>query len=159
MFVILFLIWIMFNGAITVEIAVFGVVISLIVLLFMCKFLDYSLKKELILYQLIPLLILYFITLVWEILKANVDTAKLILNPKVEVESQVVMFKSDLKTDFCRVILANSITLTPGTITAKITKDGEFIIHALDSSFTEGLDESVFVKKLRVIESKMEAVR
>lgn len=159
MFVILFLIWIMFNGAITLEIVAFGLVISIIVLLFMFKFLDYSLKQEIILYQLIPLLTIYFIVLVWEIIKANVDTAKLILNPKVSVESQVIKIKPELNSDFCRVILANSITLTPGTITAKVSEDGVFIIHCLDSDFAEGIEESVFVRKLKVIETKLEAMR
>ncbi len=159
MYVILFLFWIIFNGNITVEIIAFGLVISAVILLFMCKFLDYSLKKELMLYRLAPQLIAYMFVLLWEVVKANVATAAIILNPKVKSEPKLFHFPSPLKTTLCRVILANSITLTPGTITVKLDDDGTFVIHCLDMDLAEGIEDSVFVRRLKKIEEIMEAGR
>lgn len=159
MYIVLFLLWIIFNGNITAEIIVFGLVISAAILLFMCKFMDYSLKKELMLYRLMPHLCTYMIVLIWEVVKANVATASLILNPKLKSEPKVFHFPSPLSTTLCRVILANSITLTPGTITVKLDDDGTFVIHCLDMELSEGIEESVFVTRLRKIEKIMEECR
>ena len=56
-----------------------------------------------------------------------------------------------LKTNVARVLLANSITLTPGTITAEL-EDDYFTIHCVDSSFAEGIENSSFVKILERLE-------
>lgn len=62
-------------------------------------------------------------------------------------------FTSDLKSGLARVILANSITLTPGTITVGL-EGSDFYVHCLDREFAKGMESSVFVELLR----KMEAV-
>jgi multicomponent Na+:H+ antiporter subunit E len=49
------------------------------------------------------------------------------------------------------VILANSITLTPGTITVSLTDD-HLLVHCLDKSLAEGMDDSVFVRLLQKME-------
>lgn len=159
MFLFLFLFWIVLNGKVTAEIIIFGLCIGAVILLFMCKFMDYSLKKEMLLYRLAPEFIHYFFILLHEIFWANVGTIRLILDPRVECESQVFHFTSPLKSRICQVILANSITLTPGTITVKLDDDGTFVIHCLDPDLAEGIDESVFVKKLRRIEAIMEKAK
>ncbi len=93
----------------------------------------------------------YFAVLIWEIVKANMDTMKLILSRRYMAEPVIVKFKSNLKTERANVLLANSITLTPGTITVSLKED-EFVVHCLDKDFSEGLDSSVFVKMLRQLE-------
>ena len=72
---------------------------------------------------------LYLPWLIYQVVVANVHVAKLVLNPE-KIHPQVIRFKTKLKSDFSMVTLANSITLTPGTITMDII-DGEFIVHAL----------------------------
>ncbi|MCP4196121.1 MAG: Na+/H+ antiporter subunit E [Proteobacteria bacterium] len=72
---------------------------------------------------------LYLPWLIYQVVIANVHVAKLVLNPE-KIHPQVIRFKTKLKSDFSMVTLANSITLTPGTITMDII-DGEFIVHAL----------------------------
>ena len=57
----------------------------------------------------------------------------------------------DLNTRTAQVLLANSITLTPGTITVEM-KDGEYLIHCYDKTMGEGLDSSVFVSMLKKLE-------
>lgn len=154
MFILLFVIWIMFNGAITVEITLFGLAISAVILIFMCKFLDYSIKKEIMLYKLAPQILAYMFVLIKEVVFANLATAKLLLSPKLETQPQVFTFKSDLKSDLCKTMLANSITLTPGTITVDV-EDDKYTIHCLDPELAEGIEESVFVVRLRKIEATM----
>ena len=88
-----------------------------------------------------------------EILKANIGVMQLILSPKMEVEPKLVRFRTDLKTDLARVILANSITLTPGTITVTLEGD-EYLVHCLDKSMAEGMDDSIFVRLLHQLEEK-----
>ena len=78
---------------------------------------------------------------------------QLILSPKMEVEPKLVRFRTDLKTDLARVILANSITLTPGTITVTLEGD-EYLVHCLDKSMAEGMDDSIFVRLLHQLEEK-----
>lgn len=64
----------------------------------------------------------YLFVLIIEVIKANLDVAKIVLSPKIDVDPVVVNFKTKLKSDLGRVILANSITLTPGTITMVMEK-------------------------------------
>lgn len=151
MFVLFFLIWVIFNGQFTVEIAVFGVVIAGIMYWFLCKFFDYSPRYDLFLCKKAPLLLQYFLTLVWEIIKANLTVFHLIYTAEYELEPAVVHFKTSLRSTFARVLLANSITLTPGTITVALTGN-EYTVHCLDKELAEGISSSVFVKLLTKIE-------
>jgi multicomponent Na+:H+ antiporter subunit E len=66
-----------------------------------------------------------------QIFSANLHVAYLALSPKMPVDPQIVRFKTKLESDISWVAMANSITLTPGTITVDI-RDGEFFVHALD---------------------------
>lgn len=142
-----------FCGDLTLEIAAFGVVIAAVVFAFQCKFLDYSIQKEKKVYRNILWGIGYAVILILEILKANIGVMQLILSPKMEVEPKLVRFRTDLKTDLTRVILANSITLTPGTITVTLEGD-EYLVHCLDKSMAEGMDDSIFVRLLHQLEEK-----
>ena len=89
--------------------------------------------------------------LIWEIIKANVMTIRMIFTQKYEREPVLVTFKTKIKTPFLRVLLANSITLTPGTITVSLDEE-EFTVHALDKDFADGIEDSVFVKLLEKAE-------
>ena len=60
---------------------------------------------------------------------------------------------TDLKTETARVILANSITLTPGTITVSLTEQ-ELLVHCLDKTLAEGMEDSSFVKLLKKLEER-----
>ncbi|MEJ8553826.1 Na+/H+ antiporter subunit E [Tepidibacter sp. Z1-5] len=96
-------------------------------------------------------IIQYLFVLIVEVIKANIDVAKIVLSPKIDIEPVVVNFKTKLKSDLCRVILANSITLTPGTITMVMEND-VYTIHCLKKQFAEGLLDSKFENILLKIE-------
>ena len=100
---------------------------------------------------LLPRGLLYFFTLLSEIFKANLQVIRLVLAPVIEVEPCLVRFRTDLRTEAARVALANSITLTPGTLTVSL-EGNDLLIHALDRDMARGVDESVFVRHLRRME-------
>ena len=153
-FLLFFAVWMILNGKVTAEICIFGVLISAALFYFMCRYMEYSLKKELLLFRLIPLFIRYFGVLVKEIVKANVCVLKIILSPELQPEPAFVYFDTDFKTGLARVLLANSITLTPGTITVAL-EDNEYTVHCLDRRFGEGLADSSFVRLLHKIEGQV----
>ncbi|MBQ2955890.1 MAG: Na+/H+ antiporter subunit E [Clostridia bacterium] len=151
MFIIFFLLWIIFNERVTMEIVYFGLGISALLYLFIVFFMDYSPKKEWAAVRKIPKFLKYIYTLLVEIFKANVGVMHFILSPKYEVEPQLVYFKTKLKKDVERVLLANSITLTPGTITVSSEED-LMCVHCLDKTLADGLEDSEFEKQLLEME-------
>lgn len=112
---------------------------------------NYSLKKELLVFRLIPLFVQYIWVLVKEIVKANICVLKIITSPEEQPEPALVYFDTTLQTGFARMVLANSITLTPGTITVSVEND-HFCVHCLDRDLAEGIEDSVFVKLLEKME-------
>ena len=151
MLLLFFSVWIVFNGRITLEIALFGVAIAGLMFWFMCAFMDYSPAKERMLYRKFPLFCKYMGLLGKEIFKANLAVCKMILTRKEVMEPAIVKVHTDLKTETARVMLANSITLTPGTITVSLTDD-HLLVHCLDKSLAAGMEDSVFVRLLKKLE-------
>lgn len=151
MYIIFFLIWVIFNGQFTLEIAAFGVVIAGAIYAFICKFMNYSPKTDILIAKKLIYILQYAFILVKEIIKANYAVIKMITSSRYEIEPAVVRFKADLKTTPARVALANSITLTPGTITVSLEGD-EYVVHCLDKELAEGINSSVFVDLLKKLE-------
>lgn len=86
-------------------------------------------------------LLLYLPYFIKEIVKANVDVAERVLRPDLPISPMIVRFRFPLKTPVPQVTMANSITLTPGTLTVEIDKEGVFYIHCLAEDHAEGLLE------------------
>ncbi len=146
-----FIVWIIFNGKITLEIILFGIVIAGLMFAFVCRFMDYSMEQERALYRRLPLFGAYAAALVREIVKANLTVCRLILSRKEVTEPVIVRVHTNLKTETAKVILANSITLTPGTISVSLT-DRELLVHCLDRSLAQGMEDSEFVRLLESME-------
>ena len=153
MLLLFFLVWIVFNGRITLEITLFGIAVSVLMLLFICRFMGYSLAAERRFYRLIVPFCRYVTLLVKEIVVANLAVCRMILTRQEIMEPVLVRIHTDLKTETARVILANSITLTPGTITVSLTGQ-ELLVHCLDESLAEGLETSEFVRLLQEMEKE-----
>lgn len=153
MFVLYFILWIIFNSQITPEICIFGVLIAALLFAFTCRYMDYSIKKELQVYRKLGKIIRYIFTLVWEVVKANLGTVHLILTQKEEIQPVLVSFHSSLKSPVAQTLLANAITLTPGTITVTL-ENGDYTVHCLDESLAEGMDQSIFAQLAQEIEEK-----
>ena len=151
MYLVYFILWIIFNGKITLEICIFGLVIAALVFAFTCKFMDYSIANEKKVVQRYLRFLKYVVVLVKEIMKANFSVIHMILSEREELEPALVSFRSDMKSPTGRAFLANAITLTPGTITVTL-EDSEYLVHCLDKSLAVGMDDSVFVEMLSELE-------
>lgn len=97
----------------------------------------------------------YLAWLMGQVVVANVHVFKLALSPgmRAQLQPQLVRFRSGLRSDFENFVLAQSITLTPGTVTLRIKGD-EFLVHAISEEAADGLTGSMAerVRKLFAID-------
>ena len=151
MVVLLFLFCHVLHMRLSLDVIISGIAVSALVSLFAYKVIGLNFKHEMGVYKKIPKIFAYLARLVIEVVKANIHVIALILSSKVEIKPQLIYFNSPLQSDGAKVALANSITLTPGTITVELEGD-RFGVHAIDEKSAEGITESVFVKKLKNIQ-------
>ncbi|MGR3317426.1 MAG: Na+/H+ antiporter subunit E [Candidatus Anammoxibacter sp.] len=150
--IIMFVFWILLSGEFTLILLLSGGIFSLMVA-YMCHgfFIgDVNLKLE---GKRILRFFKYLPWLLWQIVISNVDVAYRTLNPRMTINPSLVTFKNDLDTKMGIVTLANSITLTPGTVTIKAGKD-EFIVHAIDDKFAEAILEGEMQRRVKKIEGE-----
>lgn len=153
MSLVYFSLWVIFNGRITFEIIIAGVILSLMLDVFVKKILRirFTGTSFFRIVNLMPQILVYILVLLIEIIRANFAIIKLVLAPEIEVEPCIVKFKTSLKTEAARIALANSITLTPGTITVSL-EGNELLVHALNREIAHGLEGSIFEKLLARME-------
>ena len=151
MLILLFLVWIIISNKITLEVAAVGAVISVIVYIFMRNHMRYEPADPKKVLKNLLRGFRYAGILIYETAKANIDVLKIAYSRKIEIQPVLIYFRVDLKSTPAQVVLANSITLTPGTITAEMD-EGLYCVHCLDKSMAEGLEESIFIKELRKFE-------
>jgi multicomponent Na+:H+ antiporter subunit E len=87
------------------------------------------------------------------IIKANIDVAVIVLQRRMPISPGIVKFKTNIRRDFNRVILANSITLTPGTLTIDM-EDDVYVIHCLTRANADDVCQWNMEQELFQIESK-----
>jgi multicomponent Na+:H+ antiporter subunit E len=100
-------------------------------------------------------LMVYLVIFIWACIKANFDVAYRVLHPAMPIKPGIVKVKTELKSEFARTILANSITMTPGTISVDIigdylyvhwiyvrSEDPEVYTHIISGQFEK------FIKKI-----------
>ncbi len=94
----------------------------------------------------------YIPWIIWEIIKANFHLLYLAFHPRLKelIDPQIITFKTNLKSDIAITTLANSITLTPGTITVSANSDGVFKVHALDKKSADALPGIMLEKVARI---------
>lgn len=151
----LFCLWIVFNGKLTWELVIFGVVISSALAWFVQRFIapKLTLSVQLKMAKQFPGYLRYAWLLIKEIALANFAVMRLILTDSLIVVPKLSVFKTKLSTRAARVILADCITLTPGTITVNLNGD-EYLVHCLDESLESGLFDSEFEKRLQKKEAE-----
>lgn len=150
MFLVLLIVWLIFVGSLTVKNLLIGIAVSGLLTFFCWKFMGYSTKKFVAGLGKAGKMFAYLWFLLKEIFASNIAVLKLIY-AKEAPEPRLVHFRSGLETEKARVILANSITLTPGTFTVGLEGD-DFIVHALDKSLADGIESCAFVGKAKEME-------
>ena len=94
----------------------------------------------------------YWPWLIVEIIKANIAVARAIVRRRMPINPSVIEVKATQETELGQVIYANSITLTPGTVTIDIDKD-IMIVHALTRSAAEGLESGDMDRRVSALEA------
>ena len=155
-FFILFGFWILLSGKFDLFHLTLGLISCLIITLW-TRDLVFRNRKNGVWSDLrkVPRFIIYCFWLLIQIIKANLSVIYLALHPRmIEILNPCIFrFKTTLKNDLAKVVLANSITLTPGTITVRIDGD-EFIVHALTGKIAEGAPGEMEQKIANVFTSK-----
>ena len=95
----------------------------------------------------------YWPWLLWQVVLANLDVAKRILDPKLPISPTLIELKPSQHSDLGRVIYANSITLTPGTVTVALSGDS-LTVHALTRSGAEDLQKGDMDRWVAVLEKE-----
>ncbi|WP_420405087.1 Na+/H+ antiporter subunit E [Nisaea sp.] len=101
-----------------------------------------------------PSLVRYWLWLAKEIGKANIDVAKIVLSPKMELSPRMIRVKASQQTDVGLATFANSITLTPGTVSVDID-DEDILVHAITDEMARGLMESDMDARVTAVEAKI----
>jgi len=94
--------------------------------------------------------VLYFFWLLWSIVQSNLEVAYIVLQPKMPIQPGLLLLRTKLRNRTGHIILANSITLTPGTITVDFD-DGVYSVHALVPGAAQSLLDAKMQSKLEGI--------
>lgn len=127
--------WILLSGYFTTLLLSFGVM-SVVLVVWLVFRMDRADKERRVFYP-TPRLVAYWGWLLWAVVKANVDLVKRIWHPDLPIEPTWARLDTRVSTPLEKTFYANSITLTPGTLTTNVNDD-HFMVHALSQ---EGIDE------------------
>jgi multicomponent Na+:H+ antiporter subunit E len=148
-FILLFLVWIGISNSLASDELIVGAIVSFIVVYF---FTD---RSKLNLFSILKKYIFFIPLFLKELVKSNLEVAKIVLSPKIDIKSGIVDLQTTLINDSDKLLLANSITLTPGTLTLEL--DGDHLyVHVLDikEDEKEYLQEKIVGKFEKVIDAK-----
>ncbi|MBP1925997.1 multicomponent Na+:H+ antiporter subunit E [Sedimentibacter acidaminivorans] len=145
MFGLYVLFWLILSQNFNFERIVVGTVVCAIIFVFNKELLNNQRKNSSIFISIsnVKYYLLYFVVLIKEIFKSNFHVAKIVLSPKLNISPSIVIINTKLKSELNKTILANSITLTPGTLTLDMYDD-KLIVHCLDKEAANGLENNSF---------------
>lgn len=152
MFVAMFCFWMVLAGRTEVKFIVYGIITAAVT-----SWITYPLllvpnregTKKYFLFGVNPFrFIKYFCWLMYQLWLANVDVMKATCSQELNINPRVVRFNFLTENPVAMVLLANSITLTPGTVTMNVTDDGLYEIHALTTGAAAGIIAGDFPKAI-----------
>ena len=150
----LFVIWVILNGKLSTEVLGLGAAVAVLTALLFCKnctvFEEIKFTPRAIAYALV-----YVFVFIGELIKSNVDVARRVISPKLPINPGIVEVKTVLTSKIGRMILANSITLTPGTFTVELTGNRLFI-HWIDVKSTNIEEDTEMI--VRKFEKYLEVI-
>lgn len=136
-FLALWLIWLLMAGF-AIEEVILGGSVALILALIISRHVSYSFDLGII-WRLIRFIVIYVPLFLYKLVLSNIDMAYRVLSPKMPINPRIVKVPTALKSDFSKLILANSITLTPGTLSLDVEDDG-VLVHWVNASGKTGED-------------------
>ena len=152
MFIVLFAFWMVMSGRTETKFIVYGLLTVAVV-----SWITYPLllvpnkdgsRKYFVFGVSIPKFVGYFFWLMWQLVLANVDVLLATTAQEMAIDPKIVRFYFRADNPMATVVLANSITLTPGTVTVNVTDDGLYEIHALTPGAASGVLDGSMQKKV-----------
>ena len=149
---VLFAFWMVLSGRTETKFVIYGILTAVVT-----TWVTYPLllvpnkegsKKYYVFGFSIPKMIMYFFWLMWQLVLANIDVLLATTGQELNIDPKVVRFRFKADNPMASVILANSITLTPGTVTMNVTDDGVYEIHALTVGEAAGVLDGGMQKKV-----------
>lgn len=135
LFVTLLLFWIMLNGTMAADNIIVGIIVSFSITLLFCSGLSFFTEFRATPQAFITGLF-YYVYFFKELIKSNFRLAAIVLSPSLPINPGIVKVRTKLKSKMGRLMLANSITLTPGTLTVEL--DGEWLyVHCVTVNATD----------------------
>ncbi len=126
----LFIVWNAFTSSLQVQEVITGLIASFVIALFTSRFFDCCTLKILHPRSIYYMVVYFFVFLV-ALLRSNFDMARRVLSPSLPINPGIVKFDTKLESDFQKMVLANSITLTPGTLSVDIIGNTLYV-HWID---------------------------
>lgn len=150
--VVLFAFWMVLSGRTETKFVVYGIITAVVTTwvtypLLLVPNKDGS-KKYFVFGFSVPKMIMYFFWLMWQLVLANIDVLLATTAQELNIDPKIVRFRFKADNPMASVVLANSITLTPGTVTVNVTDDGLYEIHALTVGAAAGVLDGGMQKKV-----------
>ncbi len=150
---VLFVFWLLLSGHFTPFLITAGALVALLVA-WLGTVLGYA-DEEGHPIELVGRGLLYWPWLVKEAAKSAIDVATIVVNPALPISPQLLRVKTSQKTAVGVATYANSITLTPGTITVEVNRrENELLVHALTKSGADGLVEGEMDRRVTIMEGR-----
>ena len=146
--------WLLLSGYFKTNLLILGVISVAITLYFSVQMRVLRHMGQEIYFPFIKI-IPYWFWLFVEILKSNVQVAKMLLDPALPIKPSLKLIPTGQKTEVGRVIFANSITLTPGTVAISISNDEGIIVHALHEDSIAELEQGEMNRRVMKLEQSM----
>ena len=128
-FLVLFIVYVLLAGFIVEELII-GAAVSLILTVIIAKYVDYKVDYKLP-FRIVVFIAVYLPIFIFQLVLANIDVARRVLSPKIPLNPGFVKIETELEGNFGKLLLANSITLTPGTLSVDV--DGkDLYVHTVD---------------------------
>jgi len=135
---LLFIVWIGLTNSIDPQELIVGVIVAFMIAKFFTKDIDIDFKSLIIKHLKFSPIFLK------NLIKSNIEVAKIVLSPKIQINTGIVKLKTELKDDYDKLLLANAITLTPGTITMELDNENLYV-HVLN---IKNMDREVLQKEI-----------
>lgn len=126
LFLMSFIFWLLLSFSLETSSLITGLVVALLTTLIFGIYFESEIQKFLQPKRYFWFII-YLIVFIWECIKANFDIAYRVIHPRIPIKPGIVRVPLHIKSSFARAMLANSITMTPGTITIDIVGDDLFV--------------------------------
>lgn len=140
-FILLFLVWIGLTNSLDIQELIVGAAVAIAVTYWFTK---RTQETELNLKELTFKYLKFIPVFLKNLVESNIAVAKIVLNPKLPINTGIVKLKTGLTNDYDKLILANAITLTPGTITVELRGE-DLYIHVLN---LESMDREVLQQEI-----------